>query len=402
MSGEITPTYLDDVNGSSVTSVTSLSISPTAGRMVIVAVGHWSNATPPVATWSGGAGELTLTRDDTAVGVCSCSVFTGIAQSGIGSGTITVSTSPTSQSKLEAIIYELDSAGSVIQTATVAEKVGSDEVMTATLGAFGSDSITFSVCFARISNGSDISPDSLFTELTEGSWTAFSWYDGQDTTVDFNITNHNLDYAAGIAIEISESVSGVTLTVQSCLHGHVVDSPALVQANTLAVDETLHGHTVSSPVLIQANILSVDAALHGHVVGSPVLVQANVLTVDETLHGQSVDNLVLDVSSVLVVQETLHGQTVANIDLTQAYVLSVQDALHGHLTANVDLTQANILTVNSALHAQLVDNILLNTGAAPLTGERVVVVANESRTVLIVDESRVVDVVNEIRRVTFN
>jgi len=248
------------------------------------------------------------------------------------------------------------------------------------------------------------------TSFVSGSAGVASWGAGTGSRAS--------DFVAG------NLASGVTLTVQSSLHAHTVDSPALVQANTLVVDGALHGHTVDVPVLIQANILAVNEALHGHTVGSPVLVQANVLAVDKathahwadglnliqantlvvdgSLHAHAVDNLALDISNALVVQGAIHGHTVDSIDLTQASVLSVAGALHDHAAANLDLSQANILTVDSALHAHIVDSVLLNTGGEPLTGDRIVLVTNENRAVLVVDESRLVDVVNEIRRVTFN
>jgi hypothetical protein len=218
----VTATHLTTAqNGSAATSYTTASISPTANRLVLVAVGHQvSSGTVNTPTISGAG--MTWTQVATKISskgtLRRLTVFRALSASP-GSGALTIDLGGQSQIRCGWSIAEFDGidtggtngADAIVQSASndVTDNASTTS-LTVTLSAFSHvDNATYgAIRFGGSSNTDALTFGSGFTQLgiINGSASYQSQFKASnDTTVDWTY-NNTAWYNQGIAIELKAAV----------------------------------------------------------------------------------------------------------------------------------------------------------------------------------------------------
>lgn len=205
-------------DGTDATSYNTASISPSAGKVVLVAVGNMRVGTVTTPTLSGASTTWTQVATDNQDNFTRCTLFRGVAA---GTGALTIDFAGNTQLRCAWSIVELSSvdtggtngANAIVQSATDNTE---NTTLTVTLGAFSSlSNATFGAVVVNASSP-DITAGSGFTQIAEtavetiGIQTQYKLTN--DTSVDW--THNESNDIVGIAAEIKslDSSSGIFLT----------------------------------------------------------------------------------------------------------------------------------------------------------------------------------------------
>lgn len=157
------------------------------------------------------------------------------------------------------------------------------------------------------------------------------------------------------------------VVVAEALHSHTADLATVTQVIPIAVDEALHGHTADSPAITQTHVIVTDESLHAHTADSPAITQTHAIVAQEAIHAHSADNVTVTVGATvnIAVQEALHGHTADSPAITQTHTIVVAEALHSHIADSPAITQTHVIAVAEALHSHTADNVTVTIGGLP-------------------------------------
>lgn len=203
-------------SGTDATSYTTASISPTADRLVLVAVygGNDTAGSPePTVTGAGMTWVTVLTNPAVTDSGQRITVFRGLSASP-GSGALTIDFGVTEIDRCSWSITEFENvdltgtngSGAVVQS--VANDADATTSLTVTLAAFGStDNATYGAI--SLANNTAITQGTGFTELGEADGPEAGsiesqWRNDNDTSVDWSFASSN--HIVGIAVEIKFSL----------------------------------------------------------------------------------------------------------------------------------------------------------------------------------------------------
>lgn len=207
---------LTNSSGTDANSYVTASISPTNGKLILLAVSSVSTASPPVNIPSVSGAGMTWTQVATVVETNNnfrrTTVFRGISVG--SSGALTIVFSGETQLRCGWSVTEFDNvdisgtngSNAIVQSATATQNNSSQTGITVTLSDFNnSKNATYGA--VRISaSGNPITPGSGFTELGESQMDSSDWIQTQfkntnDTTVDWSWTSA-ISEATAVAIEL--------------------------------------------------------------------------------------------------------------------------------------------------------------------------------------------------------
>jgi len=219
----ITATHLlTSGDSADATSYVTASISPTAGKLVLLAVANVSTATPPANTPTVSGAGMTWTEVATKVETTDTfrriTVFRGVA--GGSSGALTIDFAGETQLRCGWSISEFadcdtsgtNGANGIVQSVTGENVASPNTDLSITLAAFTStDNATYGAL--RKASAEAVSPGTGFTELGEyefetGNIIETEFKATNDTSVDWSWASGN-SFATGIGIELRFRSGGV-------------------------------------------------------------------------------------------------------------------------------------------------------------------------------------------------
>lgn len=151
------------------------------------------------------------------------------------------------------------------------------------------------------------------------------------------------------------SGGAISISVNSCFHAHLADSPAISQTHEVSVNDADHAHTVDQPAISQTHVVQVQEATHAHTADQPSVSAGIQITPNDADHSHAADQPVISQTHEITVNEAVHAHTADQPSLSQVHQVSVNGALHSHTTDQPTITQTHVVTVNPALHTHTAD-----------------------------------------------
>jgi len=201
------------------TSYATASVSPTVGKLVLVAVTSSRGSDPATPTITGASTSFSLVKTQDINGFVRLSIFAGIAA---GTGALTIDFGGETQERCRWSIVEVTNSKNTVATA-IKQSAGNSAsgalTVSATLGAFGNPAnATFGACATQNAPARTITEGSGFTEVAEssaddagvGMTIQTQFRDTNDTSVDFT-ASASASHLGVIGVELVEvNVSGAT------------------------------------------------------------------------------------------------------------------------------------------------------------------------------------------------
>lgn len=270
----VTATHLTtDGTDVDATSFTTASISPSANKLVLVAVMSAFAGGPTTPTVSGAGMTWTQVATDTVANT-RLTIFRALDASP-GSGALTIDFGAESEQRIAWSISEFDGidtggtngANAIVQTAsnTIVYTVASTGI-TVTLAAFGKASnATFGVVGMRAGGNPAITEGTGFTELGEATTGAelgrieTQWRNDNDTSVDWTWAS-TLSDIVGIAIELNEFTSSPSSSpsLSPSPSSSISNSPSPSPSASQSASPSPSASISPSPSPAGSNTLSVD------------------------------------------------------------------------------------------------------------------------------------------------
>lgn len=334
-----TPTALTSGSSTSdLSTYTSASVSPTAGRLLVLfGVAGKTDGTTALPTSIGGTlgASWSSRHEDEAISSGNLRGFAYTATAPAASGTVTMTFSG-AQHNCSWFVIEIagaDTTTPVIQT--VSNQVGNTNPITATFGS------------AMTSGSAVLACASLNT--TTFSWNAGTGYTEfgteqavagptQSTAIFYDLTSTTSVSASAsggtasrliMALEIAEADAAVSVTPNDATHVHSAESPAITQVHVVAPADGAHAHGAESPTIVYTVVVPNDGT-HAHAAESPAITQVHVVAPADATHGHTAESPAVSVPASVSPNDASHAHSAESPLITAVHEVEPDDSTHAH------------------------------------------------------------------------